>query len=86
MAETTRSHDDLVDALNAQIIKKLLSDEFLREVLKGTKDVADALAEILLARHLEKIADQAVNICKEVVFMVHGDDVRHRHKSEPVDS
>jgi phosphate transport system protein len=81
MAETTRTHDDVVDALNAQIVKKLLSDEVLRGVLQGTEDVADALAQILIARHFERIADQAVNICKEVVYMVRGDDVRHRLKT-----
>lgn len=80
-AETTRTHDDVVDALNAQIVKKLLSDEVLRGVLQGTQDVADAVAQILIARHFERIADQAVNICKEVVYMVRGDDVRHRLKT-----
>ncbi len=76
-AMVTRSHDDLVDQLNLQIIQKLLSDEVLHGVLKGTSDLADAVAQILIARQLERIADQAVNICKEVVFMVQGKDVRH---------
>lgn len=76
-AEITRSHDDAVDALHAQIMKKLLSDEVLHGVLKGTREIADALAQILIARHLERIADQAVNICKEVIYLVRGADVRH---------
>jgi len=76
-AEVTRTHDDAVDALHAQIMKKLLSDEVLHGVLEGTREIADALAQILVARHLERIADQAVNICKEVIYLVSGDDVRH---------
>ncbi len=76
-AQITRTHDDLVDALNSQIMQQLLSDDVLRGVLKGTEDLADAVAQILIARHLERIADQAVNICKEVVFLVEGEDVRH---------
>lgn len=83
-AETTRGHDDVVDALNLQITKTLLSEEVLRDVLKGTADIADALAQLLIARHLERIADQAVNICKEVVYMVRGDDVRHLNKEQQV--
>ncbi len=83
-AEATRAHDDMVDALNLQITKTLLSEEVLRDVLKGTKDMADALAQLLIARHLERIADQAVNICKEVVYMVSGDDVRHPNVEEQV--
>jgi phosphate transport system protein len=76
-ARATRGNDDVVDAMHAQIMKKLLSDEVLHSVLQGTQDIADALAQILIARHLERIADQAVNICKEVVYLVSGDDVRH---------
>ena len=81
MARKVWDQDDLIDARNAQIIKKLLSVQVLDGVLKGTEDVADALAQILLARHLERIADQSVNICKEVVYMVEGHDVRHANPS-----
>ena len=66
------------DALNDQIAKELLTDEVLRQVLSGAENIADAVAQILLARQLERIADQATNICKEVIYMVRGDDVRHK--------
>jgi phosphate transport system protein len=79
-AVVTRSHDDMVDALNDQILKELLTDEVLREVLAGARDIADAVAQILIARYLERIADQATNVCKEVIYMVRGDDVRHSRK------
>lgn len=77
-AVVTRQRDDLVDALNAQVLKELLTDQVLREVLAGATDIADAVAQILIARYLERIADQAKNVCKEVIYMVKGDDVRHR--------
>ena len=76
-AHATRAHDDLIDALNSQFVEQLLSDDVLHNVLKGTEDIADAVGQILVARHLERIADQAVNICKEVVYKVEGEDVRH---------
>lgn len=80
-AVVTRSHDDLVDTLNEQIMKELLTDDVLQEVLAGARGIADAVAQILIARYLERVADQATNICKEVIYMVRGDDVRHTPKS-----
>jgi phosphate transport system protein len=76
-AVRTRRRDDLVDALNDQVMKELLTDEVLRDVLSGATDIGNAVAQILISRYLERIADQAKNICKEVVYMVKGDDVRH---------
>ncbi|MDH3717496.1 MAG: hypothetical protein OES79_05185, partial [Planctomycetota bacterium] len=77
-AQATRTQDDLVDALNDQVMKELFTDDVLREVLAGARDIADAVAQVLIGRHLERIADQATNICKEVVFLVEGEDVRHQ--------
>jgi phosphate transport system protein len=77
-AVVTRQRDDVVDAMNDQVMKELLTDEVLREVLSGASDIADAVAQILIARYLERIADQATNVCKEVIYMVKGDDVRHK--------
>lgn len=76
-AQSTIASDDMVDALDDQIIKELLSDEVVREVLKGPKDIAGALAQLLIVRSLERIADQSTNISEEVVYMVKGDDIRH---------
>ncbi len=84
-AVVTRQRDDLVDALNDQVLKELLTDQVLREVLAGATDIADAVAQILIARYLERIADQAKNVCKEVIYMVKGDDVRHRRPPLPAD-
>ncbi len=77
-AVLTRQRDDVVDAMNDQVMKELLTDDVLRQVLSGATDIADAVAQILIARYLERIADQATNVCKEVIYMVKGDDVRHK--------
>lgn len=76
-ATDTRSHDDMVDALNDRVMRDLLTDDVLKGVLANAVDIGEAVAQILIARHLERIADQATNICKEVIYMVRGDDVRH---------
>jgi phosphate transport system protein len=76
-AQETIKHDDRVDALNEEIVRELLSDEFVREVLSGSQDMGGAMAQILIARSLERIADQANNICEQAVYAVKGDDIRH---------
>ena len=80
-AVATRRRDDIVDAMNDQVMKELLTEEVLREVLSGATHIGEAVAQILISRYLERIADQATNICKEVVYMVKGDDVRHIRSS-----
>ena len=39
--------------------------------------VPQAVAFLLVAHNLERIADHATNIAEDVVFMVEGIDVRH---------
>ena len=76
-AKETIAKDDLVDALNDQIIETLLSDEVVKKALVGPTDIAGNMAQILIARSFERIADQCTNICEEVVYMVKGTDIRH---------
>lgn len=78
MAHATIAHDNMVDALNDQVLGELLSIEVMRKVFQGEEDIASALAQLLIARSLERMADQATNISEEVVYMVKGDDIRHR--------
>ncbi|MCA9214591.1 MAG: phosphate signaling complex protein PhoU [Planctomycetales bacterium] len=85
-ARATIVKDDLVDTLNDQIVKELLSDQLMKEVLEGQRDVAGALSQMLLARSLERIADQATNISEEVVYMVKGRDIRHDVNTDDQDS
>lgn len=79
-AMTTIAADDLVDAQNDQIVKRLLQDDNVREMIIDARDTAHSLSQILIASSLERIADQATNICEEVVYMVKGSDIRHMQK------
>jgi phosphate transport system protein len=72
-AEAVIATDDLVDTLNDQVV---------RQVLGKRGDISTSLAMILFAKSLERIADQATNICEEVIYMVRGADVRHHHAEQ----
>ena len=65
-AEKYRNRDEYVDSLNDQIMREVLSEEVALEALKGEPNIACPLAQILIARALERIGDQACNICDQV--------------------
>ena len=82
VARSTMAHDDLADALDEQIITELLSDEVIRGAMNNPDEIAGALAQVLIARSLERVADQSTNICEEIIYLVKGRDIRH--EQEPV--
>jgi len=50
----------------------------VRQAVMETPRQFDALIQIMhIARHLERIADHATNICEDLVYMVEGRIVRH---------
>ncbi len=81
-ARATIASDDMVDVLNDQLVEELLSDELVRQAVDGPKDIAGALAQMLIGRSLERIADQSTNVSEEVIYMVKGTDIRHKKISD----
>ena len=69
--------DDQVDALKDQTLRELLT-----YMIGDPKTIERRLALILISRHLERIADHAVNIAQDVIYMTHGRDVRHPQKEK----
>lgn len=74
MARRVVALDDQVDSLNQQTFTDLLVDCADNDA----ETIKRSMSLILLARSLERIADHAVNICEEVVFLVKGEDIRHQ--------
>ena len=70
--------DNRVDALNDQVLQEMLSGDSNG----GVRSISASLAVILIARALERMADQATNICEEVVYLVEGEDIRHSLEDE----
>jgi len=64
-------HDE-VDDLNDQLFRELIS-----YMLEDRANIKRALDLILVARHLERIADHATNVAEDVIYMVEGKDIRH---------
>ena len=65
--------DNIVDALDDQIFRELLT-----YMLSDPRNITRSVALLLTARELERIADHATNIAEEVIYMVKGEDVRHK--------
>lgn len=65
--------DDAVDRM-----KHMNYDEIKKAVKTQPDRVATLLNLLLIARHLERIADHATNIAEEVIYMIEGKIFRHR--------
>lgn len=73
LAASVRTSDDEVDELNRFVYRQV------KQGLREHPENISALLHLLLsARQLERIADHATNIAKDVIYMVEGKIVRHR--------
>ncbi len=67
--------DQTVDAMHQALF------EHVRDAAQADPAQIETLLHLLsISRHLERIADHAANIAKDVVYMVEGEIVRHRTK------
>jgi phosphate transport system protein len=74
-ATSVIQQDDQVDELNRTVI------DYLHEKMKETSDnIEPAVHCFSASRHLERIADLAENIAEDVIYLVEGDIVRHKHE------
>ena len=64
--------DDLVDTLNEQIQRELLTF-----MIEDTSTITRAIKITAISKCLERIADHATNVAEMVIFMVKGKDIRH---------
>jgi len=69
--------DNNVDQLNDQTFRLLMT-----YVIEDPRTISRVLELILIARALERIADHAVNIAEDVIYIIKGKDIRHSHDGE----
>ncbi len=69
------TRDDLVDNLNEQIIRELLTF-----MIQDPKTVGRSLLIIRISENLERVADLATNIGEDVVYIVESEIIKHQQK------
>ena len=72
LARSVCARDDLVDGLNDQVVRELLT-----YMMSDPKTITRAVHVMIVARCLERIADHATNIAEDVIFMVDALVIKH---------
>lgn len=72
LARSVLLADDVVDSFKDSVHNELVS--FMQN---DPSVIPQAIDLILIARHLERIADHATNIAEDTLFLIKGVDVRH---------
>lgn len=72
LARSVCERDDLVDGLNDQVVRELLT-----YMMSDPKTITRAVHLMIVARCLERIADHATNIAEDVIFMVDAKVIKH---------
>ncbi len=76
LANKVLEEEKKVDAYRDRIFRVLLT-----YMMADPGTIQRALALILISRNLERVGDHATNIAEEVIYLVEGREVRHRHES-----
>lgn len=75
LARAIWMEDDAVDELNRTMFDQVMA------AIQQHPDQLEALLNMLsVSRNLERIADHATNIAKDVVYLIEGEIVRHRSR------
>jgi phosphate transport system protein len=65
--------DQAIDDEYARVLVRLVN-----YMKKDPDNISDALDVMWAARSLERIGDHCINICENVIYLVEGEDVRHK--------
>jgi phosphate transport system protein len=76
LAKSVRRTDDQVDVVHRDLQRAV------KQALREHPDQVDGLLNLLsLSRQLERIADHAVNVAEDVIYMAEGNILRHSHEN-----
>jgi phosphate transport system protein len=77
LAERTRELDAEANRIHQEIFRTLVTEK-----PQSTEDLSTLFSLLSVANRFERVADQAVNICEEVFYIVTGEIVKHQLKRE----
>ena len=77
LARNVCERDQEVDQLNDQVFRELLT-----YTIADPTTISRAVELILIARHLERIADHATNISEDVIYLVDGRTIKHHFEEK----
>jgi phosphate transport system protein len=78
-AEAVIDRDDTIDALYVKVFKEVLTDMTTNNTnVEMVNQVNQGIHVQSVAKWLERMADHSTNLAEQVIFMVRGEDVRHR--------
>jgi len=72
LARSVCERDDLVDGLNDQVFRELLTF-----MMSDAQTITRAVHLMIVCRCLERIADHATNIAEDVIFLVDASVIKH---------
>ena len=75
MADLVLREEEKVDAFRDQVFRVLLT-----HMMSDPRTIPQCMSLILIGRNLERIGDHATNIAEEVIYWIHGRDIRHQNK------
>ena len=81
LARSVYDRDDLVDALNDQIFRELIT-----YTVADPSTIPRAMQLMIVSRCLERIADHATNIAENIIFIETGEVIRHQVKGKSRES
>jgi phosphate transport system protein len=73
VADSVLVMDDEIDRMN-----RVAYQDLMKQMQEHPEITLQALNAIVISRNLERIADHATNLAKDVIFWVRGADVRHQ--------
>lgn len=77
--DTTLAHQVSLDDDKIDTIHRKMHSEVFEQIRKNPDNVEPLISSFSISRCLERIADYATNIAEDVIYMVDGEIIRHKH-------